>query len=104
MNPAPDRRRELARIHCLKAELGLGDDEYRDVLFALERVRSASDLDWAGRRRVIEHLEARRRALSPVPSPAGGRGAKDGGDEWAFVARRPSHGVEVWEITLERAK
>lgn len=76
MNPsAADRNADLARIHCLKKELGLSDDEYRDVIFALARVRSAADLDWAGRRRVIDHL-ARRAPAGRSPLPA----------EWAWIA------------------
>lgn len=66
-----DRNRELARIHCLAKELGLARDEYEDVLFTQARVRSAGDLDYAGRRKVIEHLAARAAAHG----------------EWAFIAR-----------------
>ena len=72
MTAAPaDRNRELARIHCLAKELGLAREEYEDVLFTQARVRSAGDLDHAGRRKVIEHLAAR------VSSHG----------EWAFIAR-----------------
>jgi len=53
------RRRELATIHCLKRDLGLEDDTYRDVLWTCARVRSASKLDAHGRRDVIEHMRAR---------------------------------------------
>jgi hypothetical protein len=77
---ADQRRRDLARLHCLKAELGLTDEEHRDVLWTLERVRSAADLDHAGRARVIAHYGARVRALGATPSkrplPA----------EWAWIA------------------
>ena len=51
-----DRRADLSRIHCLKRDLALDDDEYRDLLFSLTRARSAGDLDSAGRQQVIEHL------------------------------------------------
>jgi hypothetical protein len=54
---AADRRKlDLARIHVLKAQLGLQDDEYRDLLQAIARVRSAAELDWTARRRVLLHL------------------------------------------------
>lgn len=53
------RSKELARIHCLKRDLRLSDDEYRDVLFAVCRVRSAGDLDYSGRLRLIDHLNSR---------------------------------------------
>lgn len=57
------RKRELAAIHVSKAQLGLGDDEYRDLLFAVARVRSASELDWTGRKRVLDHMKKLRRAM-----------------------------------------
>jgi hypothetical protein len=34
------------------------DDTYRDMLWSLARVRSAGDLDFAGRKRVLDHLKA----------------------------------------------
>lgn len=52
------RRRELARIHIAKHELGLDDEAYRAMLWACARVRSARDLDAAGRARVLDHLKA----------------------------------------------
>lgn len=55
---APDhRRRELAQIHIAKAQLGMADDAYRAMLWTIGRVRSAADLDYAGRQRVLEHLK-----------------------------------------------
>lgn len=56
---APDRRAELAKIHVAKKQLGLDDETYRDMLWTVARVRSAADLDEAGRRKVLEHLTAR---------------------------------------------
>lgn len=53
------RSKELARIHCLKRDLRLSDEEYRDVLFTVCRVRSAGDLDFSGRLRLIDHLASR---------------------------------------------
>lgn len=55
---ADTRRRELARIHIRAKEIGLTGDAYRDMLHAVARVRSASDLDAAGRKRVLDHLGA----------------------------------------------
>lgn len=52
------RNRELARIHVLKKDLGLDDDQYRVVLWTIARVESARDLDSHGRQQVIQHLEA----------------------------------------------
>lgn len=51
-----NRNRELARIHCLKRDLTLTDEEYSSVLWTLARVESAKDLDATGRHRVIRHL------------------------------------------------
>lgn len=56
----PDqRKRDLAQIHIAKAQLGLDEDTYRAMLFAIGRVASAADLDQAGRHRVLEHLRSR---------------------------------------------
>lgn len=52
------RTRELAAIHVAKRQLALDDDTYRDMLWAVARVRSAKDLDFAGRKRVLDHLRA----------------------------------------------
>jgi phage gp16-like protein len=50
------RRRELAKIHCLRRDLGLDEDTYRDALEQIAGVRSASELDERGRQKVIEVL------------------------------------------------
>jgi phage gp16-like protein len=52
------RRRELAQIHIAKAQLGMDDDAYREILWAVCRVKSSAELDWAGRKRLLEHLKA----------------------------------------------
>lgn len=62
------RRRELAAIHVAKKALGLDEDTYRAMLFTVARVRSAAELDHAGRQAVIEHL--RRRGFRPKAAPA----------------------------------
>lgn len=60
MKTAPDiRKRELAQIHVAKSQLGLDDDTYRAMLWTVARVKSAADLDWAGRKKVIDHLKAK---------------------------------------------
>lgn len=53
------RKRELAQIHIAKAKLGMDDETYRAMLWTIARVRSAGDLDWAGRKRVLDHLKSR---------------------------------------------
>jgi len=61
MNPAATdrRRKELAKIHLAKKQLGLDDELYRDLLWSVARVRSAKDLDAAGRQRLLDHFRAR---------------------------------------------
>ncbi len=120
-----DRNAELARIHCLKRDLRLPDDEYRDLLFALTRARSAGDLDNAGRARLIEHLAslARREGVDrrpraaqhgKRPSVAADREAQlrkleallaDAGRPWAYVeaiAKRMCHVDAVRFCTAEQ--
>lgn len=53
------RTRELAAIHCAKRDMGMDEGAYRAMLYAVARVRSARDLDDAGRRRVLDHLRTR---------------------------------------------
>ncbi len=50
------RKAELARIHIAAADLGMDRDTYEQMLFTLCRVRSAADLDAAGRQSVMDHL------------------------------------------------
>jgi phage gp16-like protein len=52
------RARELARIHVLKKDLALDDEQYRTVLWVVGRVESSADLDDHGRKQVIAHLQA----------------------------------------------
>lgn len=73
--PAQPRNNGLAQIHIAKAQLGMADDTYRQVLWAVARVHSAKDLDHAGRQRVLDHFK--RCGWKPAPpkhSKAGGQG------------------------------
>lgn len=72
MSDAADARRtkELGIIHMAKAQLGLDDATYRDMLWTVARVRSAAALDSYGRARVIEHLRARGFAKAHKGRPA----------------------------------
>lgn len=66
MKPVVDteaaRRADLARIHMGATALGMDTHDkdpasaYRAMLWGVARVRSASDLDFTGRKRVIDHL------------------------------------------------
>jgi hypothetical protein len=49
-------RKKLAVIHIVKKELGLSDEEYRDILEQHAGVRSAKDLDEQGFRRLMRYF------------------------------------------------
>lgn len=80
------RRAELAQIHMGAAELGMDTadkneaSEYRSMLWTCARVHSAADLDFAGRRKVIDHLKSR------GWKPARSKPAKHGEDRQAKKA------------------
>ena len=73
------RRRDLAFIHMAAVSLGMDtkdkdpNSEYRSMLWTLARVRSSKDLDFAGRKRVREHLEACGYQSKPGRKPFPGR-------------------------------
>lgn len=56
------RRAELAKIHIGAKQVGLDpadpdpNSDYRAMLWANARVRSSSELDYAGRAKVLKHL------------------------------------------------
>lgn len=51
------RRADLAKIHLAVKELQWDESTYRDILQTVCAVRSAGDLDAAGRRQFLEHLQ-----------------------------------------------
>ncbi|MDO8414150.1 MAG: regulatory protein GemA [Gallionellaceae bacterium] len=59
-----DRRKDLAIIHMAAVQLGMDttdqnpDSAYRSMLWTVARVRSSAALDWAGRKKVLDHLKA----------------------------------------------
>ena len=60
------RKRDLAKIHIAKKQLGLNDDSYRAMLQMVAGVNSAAHLSMGGRRKVLAHLhKAGFRAKSP---------------------------------------
>jgi len=67
--PAQPRGSALAQIHIAKKQLGMDDDTYRAMLWGVARVRSAKDLDHAGRSQVLKHLVAS--GFKPAPPKAG---------------------------------
>lgn len=68
--PPDPRKRDLARIHVLRADVGLSEDEYRDLLGNLfDGRRSSTELDAAQRGRLIQHLAVLQRQFAK-PRPA----------------------------------
>ncbi len=55
-NHHSDRKRDLAKIHIAKKQLGMDDTTYRAMLQEVAGVESAADLTAAGRREVLSHL------------------------------------------------
>lgn len=53
------RRRDLAKIHIAKKQLGMSDTAYREMLKNIAGVASAADLDVRGRSKVLGHLKSR---------------------------------------------
>lgn len=52
------RKDDLACIHCLKRDLGIDTETYRDMLSMVVGVRSSAELDAQGRSRLIVHMRA----------------------------------------------
>lgn len=50
------RRADLAKIHMAKKALGWDDGQYREILWSVCRARSSAELDFAGRKRMLDHL------------------------------------------------
>lgn len=72
MSGAERRARELARIHVGAKLLGMDQATYRDMLETTAGVRSAADLDFQGRQKVIRRLHE---LGMPPPPRARGRPA-----------------------------
>lgn len=76
--PPEERKRQIALIHIAKAQLGLSEEIYRELLQECGGVDSSKDLDIAGFRSVMQTLQnmgfkvgsgkAKRGSLSPKTS------------------------------------
>ena len=55
-SPDDQRKADLARIHILKKDLGLGDEEYRNIIHDKFHASSSADLTPDERREFIKHL------------------------------------------------
>lgn len=117
------RNRELAQIHIAKKQLALDDDTYRDMLWTVARVRSAGDLDFTGRKRVLEHLRGcgfkARGGKAPHPGRPANMGHADrgpslrkieallaeAGRQWAYadgMARKMFHVEKISWCTVDQ--
>lgn len=74
------RNAELAQIHIARAQLGIDEETYRAILWTVARVKSSKDLDWTGRKKLLEHFRAK--GWRPAP-PKKAKAAKpvSGGQE-----------------------
>jgi hypothetical protein len=89
-----DRRRLLALIHIGKAELGLADDTYRDMIEARSRVkaRTAAKLTLSEMSLLIDDMKARGFAVAGRGSPRPTVGASQphsAGACWPCAPRKP---------------
>lgn len=85
------RNAEIGEIHRRAGLLGMdtrdknASSKYRSMLWTVARVHSATELDWAGRRKVLDHLAGLMKAEGiQIKKP----------NEWAFIdhaaaARQP---------------
>lgn len=71
------RKRLLARIHIVKAELGWDEDEYRDYVFAETGKDSAGDVDYVPLANLLKRMEALRRQRKAAAVRAAGDPAFD---------------------------
>lgn len=51
-----NRNSDLKKIHIAKKQLSMSDEDYRAMLWTQGRVRSSKELDFAGRRTVLDFL------------------------------------------------
>lgn len=63
-----NRKPEIVKIHILKKELNLSEDEYRGLMSTVCGVSSSTDLDANGRTKFIDHLQRLRSAMK-ITSP-----------------------------------
>lgn len=65
-------------IHIAKDQLAMEEDAYRALLWTIGRVSSAADLDWAGRKQLLDHLK--KCGFKPTP-PKSARNGRDPYDD-----------------------
>lgn len=60
------KRREIQLIHIAKQQLQIDDETYRTMLWAIARVKSSTELDFKGRKDVLDHLK--KSGFKAIPS------------------------------------
>ena len=53
-----EQKREIQLIKIAQKQLGMDDETYRAMLWTVARVKSSTELDFAGRSKVLDHLKA----------------------------------------------
>lgn len=53
-----EQKREIQLIKIAQKQLGMDDATYRAMLWSVARVKSSTELDFAGRKKVLDHLQA----------------------------------------------
>jgi phage gp16-like protein len=54
-----EKRKDIQLIHIARQQLEMDDETYRAMLWAVARVKSSIELDFAGRKKVLDHLTSR---------------------------------------------
>lgn len=85
--PGQARNNALAQIHMAKAQLGMDDDTYRAMLWAQAGVKSAAELDHAGRAKVLAYLSTSGARLGRSVPNYKGRPAKPADDRKAQIGK-----------------
>ncbi len=90
---SPRRRALIAKVHIATKQIGLSDDEYRDILEGMFKVRSSTKLSDARLVELIEHLKTlgfRDKPRKPRPtarSSAAPSSAKEARPQWIAKLR-----------------
>lgn len=53
-----EQKRDIQIIKIAQKQLGMDDDTYRAMLWSVARVKSSTELDFAGRKKVLDHMQA----------------------------------------------
>lgn len=53
-----ERKREIQLIKIAQKQLDMDESTYRDMLWTVARAKSSTELDFAGRKKVLDHLKA----------------------------------------------